>query len=370
MRILFINRMEPFTPGGARRVIWELGCEMAIRGWDVHFFYSSSIINSPKVSGITFHRVPSSKGYWPTTHSFLLKSPFFFNRVLKAVQPDIVYDNTNPSPFVPAYFITKGRLVVRIHHVARRDAFLVKSGIINPIATFIMEEFFRLANGKHLIVDSQSTLNRVIKLIKRPKSLHIINPGVSKLKRKIEETSKRLDSVFCICRMAKSKGIKYLLQGWQIVEKKNQKAKLIIAGEGPNESKYRIMAKTLGLKRCLILGYIEEERKEQLLRECSIYVLPTLIEGLPISLLEAMKFGLAIVTTDTWGTRDLVENGKNGIIVPPKNYRALAEAILYLMANRDEIKRISEENLKCIPNYYSEKVIDIEIEILKGFLKS
>lgn len=73
-------------------------------------------------------------------------------------------------------------------------------------------------------------------------------------------------------------------------------------------------------------GAVEDVRPA--LRACSVFVLPSYREGTPRSVLEAMSVGRAIVTTDAPGCRETVVDGENGFLVPPRNAKALYEAML------------------------------------------
>lgn len=366
--------MEPYTPGGARRVIWELGLEMARRDWDVHFFYASHLDTPPSVPHVYFHRLPAPEGYFSSTYTFLLKGPKLFKKILREVNPDLVYDNTNPSPFLPAYFqVPTKRLIVRVHHLARKDAFMLKSGVINPLATIFFEECFRLANRRHVIVDSNSTLERLAPLVKKPKSMHIIAPGIPEFPedKKLKVGGAQGDgTIFCVCRMTRSKGIDHLLRAWKTVEEIRDDCRLFIAGKGPQENEFRELAHSLGLKRCQFLGFLTEAEKQVWLEKTSIYVFPTLIEGLPISLLEALRQGLPVVTTDTWGARDVVKDGENGILVPTCAPNELSAAILQLMNSPDQCAIMSKNNLKRSEQYYLDAVNEQEIQLLNEFYQN
>jgi glycosyltransferase involved in cell wall biosynthesis len=365
-KILFINRMTPFSPGGARKVVWELGCEMARRDWEVHFFYASHLDTAPQIPNIFFHPVKSAEDYFKTTYAFILKGPPMFRRVLKEVNPDIVYDNANPTPFIPAYLFAKNKLVTRIHHIARREVFMLKSGLINPVATYLFEESIRLLDGARVIADSESTKERMKNLVKNPDRIHIIPPGIARLPKPPVPFENRIaGQVTCICRMVRSKGVDYLIKAWKLVEKKHPAAKLFIAGKGAQEEEFRKLARDFNLKRCEILGFISDEQKEHLLETSSISVLPTLIEGLPIGILEAMVHGLPIVSTNTWGVRDLIEHNLNGLQVPVKDHVALSKAIICLLENPHEGARMANENLRRIEDFYIDKVNDREIELLE-----
>jgi glycosyltransferase involved in cell wall biosynthesis len=69
------------------------------------------------------------------------------------------------------------------------------------------------------------------------------------------------------------------------------------------------------------------------LHQLDLFVLPSLWEGLPYALLEAMAAGLPVVATDVDGVREIIADGREGIIVPPRNAHAIAVAIIDLVSN-------------------------------------
>lgn len=80
------------------------------------------------------------------------------------------------------------------------------------------------------------------------------------------------------------------------------------------------------------------------LEECSVYVLPSYREGTPRSVLEAMAMGRAVITTDAPGCRETVTEGVNGFLVPVKDSRALAEAMMRFIGQRELIEQMGRES--------------------------
>jgi glycosyltransferase involved in cell wall biosynthesis len=97
------------------------------------------------------------------------------------------------------------------------------------------------------------------------------------------------------------------------------------------------LVQTLGIQdRTHFLGGVQDI--PALLSELDIFVLPSRMEGCPVALLEAMSSGRACVATDIPGARDLLEHGRSGLLVPPENVDATAEA-LALLASSVELRR-------------------------------
>jgi len=86
-------------------------------------------------------------------------------------------------------------------------------------------------------------------------------------------------------------------------------------------------------------GWLEPSERDALLRAASVLVMPSRSEGSPMALLEAMSFGLAIVATEVGGIPELVSDGLEGLLVPPEDPKALAEALCGLVAAPVEVAR-------------------------------
>ena len=95
------------------------------------------------------------------------------------------------------------------------------------------------------------------------------------------------------------------------------------------------MARQLGVSdHCMFLGFRPDV--PDLLACFDVFVLPSLWEGLSISLLEALAAGSAIVTTNIKGNREVISSGEDGVLVAPEDPRALAEAVIGLLGDRSK----------------------------------
>ena len=136
------------------------------------------------------------------------------------------------------------------------------------------------------------------------------------------------------------KGVDYLVMALKRVKDKNENVKLVIAGVGELVLELEIIAAHLGLKEDVFFtGFVDEELKPQYYAMCDIFVLPSIssVEAFGLVLLEAMATGRPCITTDLPGVRENILPGTTGLIVPPKDEQALADAILKLVEN-DELR--------------------------------
>lgn len=143
--------------------------------------------------------------------------------------------------------------------------------------------------------------------------------------------------------LSAQKGIAYLLHAAKAVLAKEPRATFAIAGDGPLRADLERMASDLGLgPRLRFLGYRAD--MPQVISALDIYVLPSLWEGLPLALLEAMAMGKPIVATDAGGNPEIVEDGVNGYIVPKRDAGALQRALVQTCRDDAFRKRVRAVN--------------------------
>lgn len=144
-----------------------------------------------------------------------------------------------------------------------------------------------------------------------------------------------------IGRLEPGRGYEYLLRAMLLVLARHPAARLAIAGTGPMEEELRQEAAILGLQdRVRFLGF----RRDIVAVHSSfdVFVQPSLRERLSISLIEAMAVGNGIVACDTTGNREVIEHSVTGLLAPPANARALADAICLLLDDPDRARRLGE----------------------------
>ena len=128
------------------------------------------------------------------------------------------------------------------------------------------------------------------------------------------------------------KGIPYLLEALKIVRDRGRNDFIMhIVGDGPYRKRYEEMAKNMNIDNKVIFhGKVTDEEKLRLLQEVDFMVLPSLYESFGVVLLEAMACGKPVITTLSGGQKEFV-NENTGILVPPKDANALADAIEYML---------------------------------------
>ena len=169
--------------------------------------------------------------------------------------------------------------------------------------------------------------------------------------------------ILTIARLVEQKGISYLLKAADSVPE----AIFLLAGDGPDRVALESEANALGLKeRVRFLGYREDI--PALLSVCNLFVLPSLFEGLPLSILEAMAAGKPVVASAIGGVKECVVDGKTGILVPPEDPLALATAICRILRDQAFARSIAEAGQERAVQYFS--INRMAKEVLKVYKES
>jgi glycosyltransferase involved in cell wall biosynthesis len=156
-------------------------------------------------------------------------------------------------------------------------------------------------------------------------------------------------------RITPVKGVDVLIDAWDRLTNKRD-ALLLIAGDGPAREELEKSVHRMGLSGSVqFLGMVND--MPDLLRRADIYVQPSRQEGLPNSVLEAMAVGLPIVATRISGNEDLVEDGENGLLVPPQDPEKLAIALGELISDRGRRQRMGACSRKVVEKKYAFPVV-------------
>ncbi|RME57977.1 glycosyltransferase [Candidatus Parcubacteria bacterium] len=140
--------------------------------------------------------------------------------------------------------------------------------------------------------------------------------------------------ILFVGRLAPEKGVDLLIRSLRYV--KSFSYELIIAGDGPERTRLEEMVLVYGIKdHVRFEGFVERDRLRQLYCYSDIFVLPSRSEGTPKSLLEAMAYGLPVIASDVGRCREILDDGKRGLLVLPEDAMALASALEEVVRERN-----------------------------------
>ena len=130
-----------------------------------------------------------------------------------------------------------------------------------------------------------------------------------------------------LARLEPDKGLYETVDACALLLGKGHHIRLVIAGDGSEAARIQIYAKDKLGENVHFPGYVRGEQKSELFKEANAFVMPSYREGLPISVLEAMAFGLPIVTRPVGGLKELLVNGKHGFVTESKDPLVIADLI-------------------------------------------
>ncbi|WP_321516721.1 glycosyltransferase family 4 protein [Marinifilum fragile] len=243
------------------------------------------------------------------------------------------------------------KIIYHIHGGGFRDFYLESSKFIQGRIRYVI-------NSADLVICLSEKWKHFYSSAFKPKQIKILNnmiiPPIN-TERKLSNDKFRLLFLGLI---GDNKGIFDLIK--IIAKNKRQfegKLELVIAGNGEVDRLTNTISKWKMQKIVHFKGWANEEKKEELFRSSDAFILPSYKEGLPLSILEAMSYGLPIISSKVGGIPDLIHKGKNGILVIPGNQRAIKNAIVKLMTDKDICKNYSQNSTKAVVEFYPDRVL-------------
>ena len=171
----------------------------------------------------------------------------------------------------------------------------------------------------------------------------------------------KIPLVGAIGRLVWQKGFEYLIKAIPSVAEKFPEAKILIVGEGELEAKLKAESEKLKVRDKIIFTGFRQDIKE-ILSAIDILAMPSLLEGMPFVILEAMAMAKPIVATDIESITEILDNGKTGILVPPKDPDALSRAIISLLTDGDKARQMGFEARMTVEEKFRVEVIVDRVE--------
>jgi glycosyltransferase involved in cell wall biosynthesis len=170
----------------------------------------------------------------------------------------------------------------------------------------------------------------------------------------------------CVANFYKTKGLPYLIKAAKIIsinQPNQHKSAFLIIGEGKERKKLESLIKKYNLENnVFLLGRIPDAYRY--LKAFDIFVLPSLKEGFPWIILEAMAAEVPIISTNVGAISEIIENGVDGLLVEPKNSQALAKKIIWLIKNQEKAKEMTIKAKEKLKEFSLEKMIEETVKLL------
>lgn len=229
-----------------------------------------------------------------------------------------------------------------------------------------------LRKTDRIIAISNDNLGQLSELVEHPKDTVFlshngieIGPFLDNQDKASLDVENGATVITCVAEMHPRKGHKYLIEAFNRLQKNMPSLHLVLVGTGPIEQELK--AKYGANAHIHFLGW----RKDipQILRASDLFVLPSLREAFGLSILEAMACNVPVIATETGGAKDIIENGKSGLLVPPGDSESLLKAIKTLLDNPGQRKDLAKNALERVKALFTaERMAEKTAEVYRGLL--
>ena len=366
-RIILIRNTNPKFYGGGETFQLTLSQILNKNNFTPVIFSSSKkLLNSSRDQKILVKKSPFLRFQnWSGLRNFLLLIyllwqkylSFWYRKQFKKYQPAAIIVQSRDDLIAATLVAKKMRIpVFWLDHMDFRS--WVLQNVDQKYKNYIGKKILRIAkNVEKIIFISDYERNYFEDLISHTefnklKNLITIKNGAIDRYAEFETMKVVPQSLIYLGRLEEYKGIRELIAGFSQVAKKFPEAKLHIYGTGPLSD----FCQKHSNSQIIYHGFTDDPLKK--IAESEIFILPSYIEGLSLSLIDATMLGKAIITTNIDGNPEVVEDQKNGLLIPAKDSDALAQAIEKLLSNPKLVEKFSHQSrLKYLHEFDYEKTI-------------
>jgi len=249
-------------------------------------------------------------------------------------KPSIIRD----TPFMRAALQNGNKMVIHIHGGVY---------LTSEIIPFPFRQMLKYVFSWHVPFIALSETEAEV-LRKRFHAKHVVSlPNCVDLKdaqtfrRKYKDDSTPLTLGY-LGRIAPTKGMDYLLQACCMLKEHHIPFRLKIAGAEEHEGQYLPQFSKLLGNQFVYAGIVSGEKKKSFLQSLDVLAMPTFFEGLPMSMLECMSYGVVPVITPVGSIPTVVTEGLNGMLIRVKDAQSIVDAIAYLHTHRDRLEQMSQ----------------------------
>jgi len=257
------------------------------------------------------------------------------------------------------FFSTNVCVLARLLHSA--PLIITNHGLISASAPawlnsfykhFVSRTTFHIAD--HIICYTDIERKNIERLGIDQRKISVIHNGVDTTLFAPLASKKNADKkqILWVGRYVTGKGVEYLIEAFSLVQKKIPGSHLVLVGDGPEKPLIENRIRNLHLHSSVtLIDYLDNEELPEIYKNSDVFVLPSLMEGVPRTILEAMACGVPVVTTNIPHLVSIIDGA--GLVVPPKDPASLSNAIFTILENASLAEQIGQRGRNRIVQDYS-----------------
>jgi len=336
MRICVITSVKFPPEEGIGNYIYNMSKKFLQKGHEVTVVTrgGSEKANYENFEGIHLYRLP----FYPFYPFHVNIHGMFVKKFIKSKELD--FDVIHFHTPLPPVIKTRLPTITTVHTPMKIDTSMVE--LINPfsvavklqgkVSCLIESKLFEISDKITSVASSVSQELGEYGL--NPDDIEVIGNGVDENLFYPIQNKTNEKYILYTGRLSYRKGLVDFIECGISVCSRYPDVNFKLTGKGPLFDKLKGIIQESGFQdRFEFLGHVEKSKLIELYQNATIFVLPSHYEGLPTTLLEAMSCGLPVVATAVSGNLDVIESGKNGILVPIKSPDRMAEAVSFLLDN-------------------------------------
>lgn len=258
-----------------------------------------------------------------------------------------------------------------VSHYTKVDAQTIKNVIYRWFTgrTIYMTKHKRMFDiVDRYVVLSPSYINRFYEIFGMQDNGKVIAiPNPITMAKPEDELPEKENLFLVVARLEETqKNIRAILRIWKEFCKQNKDYQLQIVGYGPDEKLLRDYAVSLQLQNISFMGRTHEPQK--FYRRAKFFLMTSRYEGFPMTIIESMLFGcIPIVFNSFAAISDVIDNGKNGILIPNNDENAFLQVMLDVAVNRQQQEKISKQVAPSLAKFSEEKVTSMWMDLFESF---
>ncbi len=254
--------------------------------------------------------------------------PKAFFSLVSSKKFDVYHAHGAPAGFLAKIvsWLKGGKVILHIHGYRTKKA----SGFFKY---HLQNLIIKLGYDRIISVDGESAL-KIRQLGIPPEKIAVIPVGVDTNLFSPSKKAKKDTKIFLfVGRLEKVKGLDTLIEAVRLLDVKGSKAEVWIVGSGSLEEKLKAQGKLL--KNMRFLGAVPHEKLAEIYNQADFFILPSISEGSPLTILEALSCGLPIIVSDIPSLSQIIKESKAGITFPVGNAERLSEAMVSISSSKD-----------------------------------